>query len=342
MRAGFLEDIRTARFITDAAEPQITQPDQVKIHVRFVGICGSEVSAYRGKHRFRKPPVISGHEYAGDIIEVGGGVRDWKVGDRVTSDANQGCGHCFLCKRGDYNICRGTVNLGARSWSGPFGEYIVVPEASLVRLPEDVSYQEGALIEPLSIGMHAVKRAKIAPDENVLIIGAGPIGTAVCLSAKAMGIKTITIADLMDFNLSLVNEIAHPIIVNSSRNDLDEEILRITNGQGADVAFVCFGDTKVVDQCMRCVRPGGRIVQVAVVPSDLPFKYDLLLQKELSYMASERSVKQDYIDVVSAIEKGIFDPTPMITEIHPIEEFQEVMDFADQRPRPFMKLMFHF
>lgn len=342
MRAGFFEEVGKARFVTDAVEPQIMKADEVKIKVHFTGICGSEMSAYRGRHRFRIPPVVSGHEYAGEIVEVGSAASGWSVGDRVTSDANQGCGKCYYCQRNQYNICSENRNLGARGWSGPFGEYIVVPAASLVRLPENLPYRMGALIEPLSIAMHAVRRAGLHPEENVLVIGCGPIGMGVCLAAQIAGIKNIIVADLVDFNLNLAKQMGASEMINSAIEPLEERVLTLLNGLGADAVFVAFGRSAIANQALECARSGGRVVQIGAIPDGEPFSYDVLLKKELTYLASERSVKDDYMAVVDAIDRGVIDPGPMITHIYPIEDFQKVIENVDRNWEPHMKVMFRF
>ena len=176
MRAGYIEAIRKADFRDDMPEPVITQPGWVKIRVRVCGICGSEVHAYHGLHPFRIPPVVSGHEFSGDVVEVGEGVTRCKVGDRVTAEPQYGCGECWYCKNGLYNVCTSKRVLGSNGWSGPMGEYVVVPENTVVRLADSVSYEEGALIEPVANGMYAVRKAGITKDTTICIIGCGPIG----------------------------------------------------------------------------------------------------------------------------------------------------------------------
>lgn len=153
-----------AEFRSDMPEPQIRYDKDVKIRIRKCGICGSEVHALHGMHPFRIPPVLSGHEFAGDVVEVGKGVTKFKPGDRVTGEPQYGCGECYYCKHGMYNLCTSKRVLGASykvpeldngEWTGSMGEYIVVPEKTVVKLADNVSYEEGALIEPVANGIYA-------------------------------------------------------------------------------------------------------------------------------------------------------------------------------------------
>ena len=146
MRAGYFEAVRVAYFRDDCPEPQIEKPDDVKIRIRNCGICGSEVHAYHGKHPFRIPPIVSGHEAAGDVVEVGPEVKDFRVGDRVVIEPHYGCGKCWYCQHGLYNVCPDKKVLGAGGWSGALGEYVVTPEKTVVHLADELSSDGGALI----------------------------------------------------------------------------------------------------------------------------------------------------------------------------------------------------
>ena len=171
MRAGFIEKPSVAMFRDDMPEPQLTEDNQVKIQVKTTGICGSEVHAYHGRHAWRVPPLVSGHEFAGVVAAVGRNVTQYKVGDRVTAEPQYGCGHCELCQAGHYNLCKDKKILGATYWSGSFGEYVVVPEQCVIPLADTVSFEQGALIEPLAVGMHAVRTHKVSRQHSIAVIG---------------------------------------------------------------------------------------------------------------------------------------------------------------------------
>ena len=150
MRGGYIEDIRVAYYRDDLPEPQLEKPTDVKIRVRACGICGSEVHAYLGEHPFRIPPLVSGHEVAGDVVAVGEAVTAVKVGDRVVVEPQYGCGECWYCKHHLYNVCTAKKVLGSGGWSGGLGEFIVTPEQTVISLANALSYEEGALIETVA------------------------------------------------------------------------------------------------------------------------------------------------------------------------------------------------
>ena len=244
MRAGYFPELGVAEFRSDMPEPQIRYDKDVKIRIRKCGICGSEVHALHGMHPFRIPPVLSGHEFAGDVVEVGKGVTKFKPGDRVTGEPQYGCGECYYCKHGMYNLCTSKRVLGASykvpeldngEWTGSMGEYIVVPEKTVVKLADNVSYEEGALIEPVANGIYAVRRANITPESTVAIIGCGPIGLGDLIGAQLYGPKLIVAADVSEINLKMAREFGCKNVVDSSKQDLEEVISELTDGVGVDM-----------------------------------------------------------------------------------------------------------
>ena len=232
MRAGYMPAIRQAEFRDDMPEPMIEKADDVKIKVVNCGICGSEVHAYHGLHPFRIPPIVSGHEVAGDVVEVGPGVTRFKVGDRVTVEPHYGCGHCWYCGHGLYNVCPDKKVLGAGGWSGGLGEYIVTPEQTVVKLPDTLSYEEGALIEPVANGMYAVRHSNITPETNIVVIGCGPIGIGDFLCARLWNPKSILMVDVSDFNLQKAREMGAELTCNSRRENLAGRVMELTGRRG--------------------------------------------------------------------------------------------------------------
>jgi L-iditol 2-dehydrogenase len=218
----------------------------------------------------------------------------------------------------------------------------VVPDYSVVKLPDKLSFEEGALIEPIAVGMHAARLTKVQPGEKVLVIGAGPVGIGTCLSVKAMGASQIIAADIDDFNLEKAAVLGATETVNSAKEDLVEQVAKLTRSVGVDVAFIACGSSAVTEQALRCARFGGRVVQIGVIKSGEPFMYDILLQKELVYAASERYVKDDYDAVVQAINSNLITVKGMITDIYPIEEFQAVIEALDKRIKPYLKVLLKF
>lgn len=341
MRAGFIEEPGKAYF-KEVPEPQIEKSTDVKIKVVVTGICGSEVHAYHGKHAWRVPPLVSGHEFAGIVVEVGSDVTSVKVGDRVTAEPQYGCGDCPQCRIGKYNICKNKKILGATYWSGSFGEYVVVPEKTVVHLSDDVSFEEGALIEPIAVGMHAVRERDVSIGQNILIIGAGTIGLGVYLSAKICNPSKIIVADVVDYNLEMARELGCEYTINSMKENLEAEVKKLTNGEGVDITFLAFGNAPVVESASKCTKEGGVISEIAVIPNGTGCPYNMIQVKQQSLMGSNMYVRKDYEVVVENMAKGRIDSKKMVSKIYPIEEFTAAMEMADKRTEPVVKVMLKF
>lgn len=341
MRAGFIEKPGAAYF-KEVEEPQIVNDTDVKIQVKATGICGSEVHAFHGKHPFRIPPVVSGHEFAGIIVEVGKGVTKYKPGDRVTAEPQYGCGECPACRAGRYNICRDKKVLGSNGWSGSFGEFVVVPEKTIVPLKKEVSFEQGALIEPIAVGMHAVRQNRISISDTVLIIGAGTIGLGILLSVRACNPRCIIMTDVVDFNLEAAGKMGCTHVINSTKESLGEKIMEITEGKGVDITFLAFGNGPVVEEAAKLTKRGGVISEIALMQNSERAPYELIQSKEISLIGSNMYTYEDYMVVVDCMAKGLIDTSQFITQRYPIEMMQEAMDMADKRPEPVIKVMLEF
>ena len=340
MRAGFIEKPEVAYF-KETEEPQINNPTDVKIRVKVTGICGSEVHAYHGKHAWRVPPLVSGHEFAGEVCEVGSAVTKFKVGDRVTAEPQYGCGHCELCKAGKYNLCQDKKILGAYYWSGSFGEYIVAPEGCVIPLGENVSFDQGALIEPLAVGMHAVREHKVNEDSVIAIIGCGTIGLGVLLSAKRFNPKKIIAIDVVDFNLEKAKEMGADLVLNSMKDPVLDRVLEETDGYGVDMTFLAFGNAPCVQQAAEITKRGGIISEIAIM-ANVQAPFDLIQIKELKLCGSNMYTADDFKEVIDGINEGDIKLDGFITKRFPVEEFHDAMEWADKRPEPVVKVVVDF
>ncbi len=342
MRAGYMPAVGVAEFRDDMPEPQIEKADDVKIRVRNCGICGSEVHAIHGLHPFRIPPIVSGHEVAGDVVAVGEGVTKFKVGDRVTVEPHYGCGHCWYCDHGLYNVCPDKKVLGAGPWSGGLGEYIVTPEQTVVKLPDSLTYEEGALIEPVANGMYAVRNSKIDEETNIVVIGCGPIGIGDFLCARLWNPKSILMVDVSDFNLQKAVEMGATLTCNSRRENLYDRVMELTDGVGADLVFLAFGDAPTIQQAFEITRRGGQIAQHALMEDGIAFPYRIHQQHELDFKAYNMYTNEDFELIAKAIHEGKMDLSHFVTQRYPIEQFAEAMHMADKRPEPVLKVMMSF
>ena len=342
MRAGYIEAPLKAYFRDDIEEPQIENDTDVKIRVRVCGICGSEVHAYHGLHPFRIPPMVSGHEFSGDIVEVGAGVTSCKVGDRVTAEPQYGCGQCVYCLEGKYNLCTAKHVLGSGGWSGPLGEYVVVPEKTIVHLADSVSYEEGALIEPVANGMYAVRLSDIKQTDTICIIGAGPIGLGDLLCAKLYNPKMIVVVDISDYHLEVARKMGCDYTINSRKENLIERAMELTGGVGFDMTFLAFGDEPTLQQAAEITKRGGAMKQHALMLDGLGFPYRVHQQHELRFDAYNMYRYEDFELIVEALAQGKMKLDGFVTQRYPIERFTEALDMADKRPEPVLKVVLNF
>lgn len=342
MRAGFIEKPLSAMFQPDAPEPQITEDNQVKIKVIVTGICGSEVHAYHGHHAWRKPPLVSGHEFAGVICEVGKSVTKYKVGDRVTAEPQYGCGTCLICKSGHYNLCKEKKILGATYWSGSFGEYIVAPENCIIPLEDNVSFDQGALIEPLAVGMHAVRDHSINKSSRIAVIGCGTIGLGIILSALCFHPKQIIGIDVVGFNLEKALAMGADVVLNSAKDDVAAKVMELTGQQGVDVTFLAFGNASTVRQATEITKPGGALAEIAVIGNDVPAPFGQIQVKELRLCGSNMYTADDFKAVIRGISEGVIKLDGFITKRFPIEQMYEAMEYVDKRPEPIVKVVLDF
>ena len=214
--------------------------DEVLVRVRASAICGSDLHIARGLHPSAPLPVTIGHEFSGDVTAVGSGVDNVRVGQRVTVEPCIVCGKCDACRHGDYGYCE-HISFTYRNGDGAMADYVVAKAPYVYELPEYLTYETGALIEPLSMATHAVRRAQVALGETVLIIGAGAIGMMVAAMCRRSGAAQVIIADFSDSRLEMALQVGATIAINSGRADLEQEVARLTGGKGVDKSFECVG-----------------------------------------------------------------------------------------------------
>uniref|UniRef100_A0A803R2S8 Enoyl reductase (ER) domain-containing protein n=1 Tax=Cannabis sativa TaxID=3483 RepID=A0A803R2S8_CANSA len=246
-------------------------PNDVRVRMKAVGICGSDVhflKAMRLADFIVKEPMVLGHECAGIIEEVGSGVSTLVPGDRVALEPGISCWRCNLCIEGRYNLCPEMKFFATPPVHGSLANQVVHPADLCFKLPENVSLEEGAMCEPLSVGVHACRRANIGPETNVLIMGAGPIGLVTMLAARAFGTPRIVIVDVDDHRLSVAKNLGADETVKVSTNvqDIGEEVAQIHKAMigGVDVSFDCVGFSKTMSTAMRATRAGGKVCLVGM------------------------------------------------------------------------------
>jgi len=325
MKALVLEEYN--RFVyRDVPTPEPGEND-VLIRVMAVAVCGSDVHGMDGSSGRRIPPVIMGHEASGQIEAVGAAVQDFAPGDRVTFDSTVYCNHCEQCLAGNVNLCTDRQVLGVSCEDyrrdGAFAEYLVVPSYICYSLPDNVSYEQAAMVEPLAIAYHAATRTKIEPDTRVVIVGVGTIGLLALQVAKAMGAQPIIAVDIDQAKLDTALANGADAAVNSSDPDALQQILAQTpDGKGVDVAMDATGIEATVDLCLRSVALNGAVVLIGNLAPTISFPLQWVVTRQISLFGTCASAGE-YPECLQLIADGKVDVEALISAAVPLADGNE-------------------
>jgi len=321
------------------AEVPVPDPgeDEVLIRVRCVGICGSDFNVYLGTHPFASYPRIPGHEVSGDVVESRSG--RFRAGDRVCVEPYFNCGSCYPCRRGRRNCCENNRTMGVQR-DGAMCEYIAVPAEKIFRSERGLSYEELALVEPISIGAHAVRRSGLRPGERALVIGVGPIGLGVLQVAKLKGAQVMA-SDMNRRRLELAGLLGADHVVDPGEVDLARSVAEFTGGDGMDVVFEASGSPSGFLSAINSAAFGGRVVLVGTGTEEVTFSHPLIVKKELDVLGSRNSM-DDFPEVIGWMEGGRIDPRSIITDRYPFEEADRALRLVDIPERNFVKIMIDF
>jgi L-iditol 2-dehydrogenase len=297
-------------------------PDGVLIRVRACGICGSDVYGIDGSTGRRIPPIIMGHEAAGEIVEVGADVAGWKSGDRVTFDSTVSCGRCWYCGRGEVNLCedRQVVGVSCADYrrAGAFAEYIVVPARILYRIPDRLSFEQAAMVEAVSVAVHAVSRTPIEPGSRVAVIGSGMIGLLIIQVLRQRGCAEIYAIDTSEDRLRMAAKFgATPIP--SSPDGTAKEVIRRTDGRGADAAFEVVGIEATVAIAVASIRKGGSVVLVGNLTPVVSIPLQAVVTRQLSLIGTCASAGE-YPECLELIASGAVDVSAFVSAAAPLED----------------------
>lgn len=316
MQAAVWHNIKDVR-VEQVQEPVVTS-GQVKVKVEWAGICGSDLHAYLDglsmePHSIsgQKPPLTLGHEFSGTIVEVGEGVTSHQVGERVAIEPLIYCGECYACKRGYYNQCSQVGFVGLNR-DGGFAEYVMVDENMVHVLPDQVSFEEGALVEPTAVSFYAVRESKLKAGDSVAIFGAGPIGLLTLLSAKAAGATQIIVIDLSEERLAKAKELGATTVLNGMRDDIVETIHQLTNG-GVRVAYECAGAQPTMTNAVASVKQGGQVMAIAVFAKPVAIEMGQLMFKAAD-ITSTLAYRHVFPEVIDMIATGRLDVKQVITK----------------------------
>ena len=313
--------------------------EEVLITTKKVGICGSEITAYRGIHKYRIPPVILGHEMTGAVSAIGRHVERFKIGDRVVVKPHTFCGKCPNCLRGEQNICREKKVLGSQEWPGAFGAFIVSPEYLVHALPDAISDEEAALLDPLCVGVHAVRKAGIQAGDRAAILGAGSIGLCTLLVAQAGGVESY-ITDVKRTNLDIAGTLGARGTFNITQAEGARQLDELASDLSPDVVFITAGSENEVPRALKMVRRGGRVIVVAHFHQPhIPVDMFTLLTQEKKLEGSLTYTGLDLDLGIRLLAQRKVNVRPLISEQRHLEEIQNCFERLSSAEEGLIKIL---
>ncbi len=327
MKYAYMDQLMSMKF----GEKEIPKPaaGEALIKIMACGICGSDVHFYHegrcGDIRVTENFIL-GHEVSGVVAALGDGVSGLKIGDRVCLEPNVTCGKCEMCKSGKYNLCPNVRFFAAPPVPGALQEYVVHPAELCFKLADNVSFEEGALVEPLSVGMHAARQGAVKLGDSVIILGCGCIGLVTLLAVKASGAAKIVAVDQFENRLETAKQFGATHVINAKTQDVAAEIDQLFGGMGSDLVFETAGAVPTIQQTPYFVKRGGTIVLVGTAAeSEILYNFSQIMQKEISIKSVFR-YRNLYPAAIAAISSGSIQVKPMITHRFTFEQTKEAFD----------------
>lgn len=328
-------------FEVEVTETEMPEPKEGEalLKVLYCGICGADVASFTGNQPFTTYPRIPGHEFSAEIVSIPKNDRNLKAGDIITANPYFNCGHCYSCQRGFVNCCTDNQTMGVQR-DGSFREYITMPIERIYE-GKGLSAKELALVEPFTISYHALNRSEIKAGDQVLIVGAGPIGLFALLAAKAKG-AVVTVADVLPGRLEKALSFGADKIINSKDEDIKAETEKLTGGNGFDVCVEACGLSVTFLNCIDCVAFAGKIILIGNGKKETTFLHSILLKKELNVFGSRNSYASDFRAVIDLIADKKADVLKMVSKVYDIsdaaEAFQALADNKGDLSKVLLKI----
>ncbi len=311
---------------------------QVLIKIMEIGVCGSDIHVYHGEHPFTSYPVTQGHEVSGLVEKLGPGVSGLAVGQKVTIQPQVVCGECWPCRHGKYNLCEKLKVMGFQT-TGVASHYFAVDAEKVTPLPESMSLEEGAMIEPLAVAVHAVRRAGDAAGKDICVLGAGPIGILAAQAAKGMGARKVMITDVSDVRLQKAKECGADVCVNTREKDFGEALVECFGPDKADVIYDCAGNNITMGQAVKYARKGSVIILVAVFAELGKVDLAVLNDHELDLNTSMMYRSEDYEKAIELVNQGKVQLKPLISKRFPFRQYLDAYKYIDENRETTMKVL---
>jgi L-iditol 2-dehydrogenase len=289
------------------------------VAVRAVGVCGSDIHGFTGSTGRRIPPMIMGHEFAGEIAAVGEGVTGREPGERVVVLPTIACGKCDNCRAGMANICLNRGGLGMMSTNGAFADEVKTPARQLYTLPPEVSWEAGAMVEPLAVGMHAANQTPIKLMDTVVILGAGTIGLLTLLACRLKGAGRIVVSDLNGHRREMAARLGAEVVLNPAEHDVPALVKSMTGGVGAPVVIEAVGAAATARQSLELVRPGGHVTWIGNSQPNVEINMPSIVTREIT-IRGVYAFGREFDDAIEAIRSQRIDVSPLIEQVLPLAE----------------------
>ncbi len=325
--------------VIDIAEP-VLGDDEVLLKMKYVGFCGSDLNTYRGGNPMVRMPVVPGHEVGAEVVKVGKNVPEGlKPGMTVTVNPYTNCGKCASCRNGRVNACQHNETLGVQRW-GAMCEYISLPWEKVI--PAGLlTPRTCALIEPMSVGFHAVSRAQVTDIDVVLVIGCGMVGMGAVVRSVQRG-ATVVAADIDDEKLSLARQMGASYTINTMTEDVHARLLEMTSGFGPDVVIEAVGSTPTYQMAVDEVAFTGRVICIGYAKSEVSFQTKYFVQKELDIRGSRNAQPSDFRAVIHYLERGTCPVDRLISNVVTPENAEAAMKQWDEKPGKVFRILVEF
>ncbi|HEU5139191.1 MAG TPA: NAD(P)-dependent alcohol dehydrogenase [Bacillales bacterium] len=325
-------------------EKPVPDDNEALVKVHCIGICGSDVHYYEhgkiGRYEV-KEPIILGHELAGDVVAVGKDVTHIVPGDRVAVEPGMTCGTCKYCRAGRYNLCPDVEFMATPPVDGAWADYVTVRSDFLHKLPDPMSYEEGALLEPFSVGYHAMKRGSVGPGDSVMIQGLGPVGLLAVQAAKLFGASKIYVSDVVDFRIQKALDFGVDGVVRPADGDVRRQLQEISDGRGVDKIIETSGNHIAVADTVHLVNRGGTIVYVGLpVKEEIPMDIAALVDAELDVFGVFRYVNT-YPSAIEGLAQSGLDLKGIITDSYPLSDIETAVEKARKEKDKSIKIMIY-
>lgn len=314
------------------------EPGQVLLRIKRIGVCGSDVHVYHGQHPYVKYPLTQGHEVSAEIVSLSEEVTGLKIGQKVTIEPQVYCNHCYPCTHGKYNLCENLQVMGFQT-VGAASEYFAVDASKVTPLPDSMTFDEGAMIEPLAVAVHACMRYGDVKGKKVTVLGAGPIGILLCQTLKAFGAERVMMTDISDYRLALAQKCGADYVYNTKKVDFAKALVECFGEDKADVIYDCAGNDITIGQAISNARKGSVIVLVAVFAGMATVDLAKLNDSELDLYSSMMYKHEDYLDAIRFVEEGKIQLKPLMSKHFSFKDYAAAYMYINNNHETTMKVI---